>query len=57
MVIPQGVSGVLVDLRDTFLRRYAARKGIRLSTDADEPSSPVMAPPPGSLETVAVGDV
>jgi ABC-type branched-subunit amino acid transport system permease subunit len=57
MVIPQGVSGVVVDLRDTFLRRYAARKGIRLSTDADETSSPVEAPPPGSLETAAVGDV
>lgn len=37
MVIPQGVSGVVVDLRDRGLRWYAARRGIRLSTDADEP--------------------
>jgi branched-chain amino acid transport system permease protein len=36
MVMPQGVSGVLVDLRDAALRRYAARRGIRLSTDADD---------------------
>ena len=39
MVMPQGVSGVLVDLRDAGLRWYAKRKGIRLSTDADEPTS------------------
>jgi branched-chain amino acid transport system permease protein len=36
MVIPQGVSGVIVDLRDVGLRWYAQRRGIRLSTDADE---------------------
>lgn len=57
MVIPQGVSGVVVDLRDHGLRWYAARKGIRLSTDADEP------PPPaakttrlGPFEAATAGD-
>ncbi|HEX3807544.1 MAG TPA: ABC transporter permease [Gaiellaceae bacterium] len=41
MVMPQGVSGIIVDLRDVGLRWYAARKGIRLSTDPDErPGAP-----------------
>jgi hypothetical protein len=61
MLIPQGMSGVLVDLRDRFLRWYAARKGIRLSSDADErvvstsgTSEPRLA---SRVETAAAGDV
>jgi ABC-type branched-subunit amino acid transport system permease subunit len=62
MLIPQGVSGVLVDLRDNFLRVYAARKGIRLSADADADaaavsttrrSEPRLTSP---VETAAAGD-
>jgi hypothetical protein len=60
MVIPQGVSGLIVDLRDQVLHWYAARKGIRLSTSAGEANPPPpKAPEPlvGSLvETAAAGD-
>jgi branched-chain amino acid transport system permease protein len=57
MVIPQGVSGVVVDLRDRWLRWYAARKGIRLSTDADERPQPAeTAVRIGALETAAASD-
>ena len=59
MVLPLGVSGVLVDLRDRGLRWYASRKGIRLSTDPDNtpassgrPSEPSV----GSLLESAAAD-
>jgi branched-chain amino acid transport system permease protein len=57
MVMPQGVSGVVVDLRDRWLRRYAARRGIRLSTDADEaPAVSARTARGASLETAATVD-
>ena len=59
-LLSQGVSGLIVDLRDQALHWYAARKGIRLSTSAGEANPPPpKAPEPmiGSLvETAAAGD-
>jgi branched-chain amino acid transport system permease protein len=57
MVMPQGVSGVVVDLRDRWLRRYAGRNGIRLSTDAEEtPMTPARPARGAALETAATVD-
>ena len=56
MIIPCGVSGVIVDLRDLALRRYAAMRGIRRSSDAvefaDGGSSPAQEMPEPDLESL-----
>jgi branched-chain amino acid transport system permease protein len=62
MLLPQGISGAIIDVRDALLRYYARRRGIALSGDraatpeGTDPPQPATVRPVGAAERVTETD-